>query len=165
MDRSLGTVLSILATAVLSTGFGLLGHRAGIPGGALLGAMLGAAGVSLARPVRFPAIAGTTARWLIGAVAGSAVTLQAVRQLGPQVVWGTVVSLLTIAAGLLGGVLAARVAGLDRPSGIVASAPGGLSELTGLANELDLRTDVVIAVHLVRRIVVALLMVALLVWT
>lgn len=149
-------------TLAAATALGLVGHLAGVPGGALLGALVAAALVAHRRPVRLPAAVGAAGRWLVGAVAGSLLTLEVLRGLGPVLAWGALGSLLMVLAGLAGGWWAARVTGLDQASGIVAAVPGGLSELTGLANELDLRTDVVIAVHLVRRIGVVVLAVTLL---
>lgn len=153
---------ALVATAAAATALGIAGHLSGFPAGALVGALIGAALVSWWRPVRVPATAASSARWLIGAVAGSGITMEGARSLGPTLLWGTIASLLTIAAGVGGGMWAARVTGLDRPSSVVAVVPGGLSELTGLANEFDLRSDVVIAVHLVRRLGVVSLVVAIL---
>lgn len=153
---------SILATLLLAGALGLLGHLTLLPGGALVGAMLGAAIVAQRRPVRLPPAVGATGRYLVGAVAGAAITWETLGSLGPLLLWATLTSMLTIVAGVLAGLWAARATGLDRASSVTAVVPGGLTELTGMANERDLRTDVVIAVHLVRRVGVVLIAVVLL---
>lgn len=159
--RGVAAVVPTCLTLLAATVVGLVGHVSGVPGGALVGAMMGAAVVANRRPVHLPRMVGVTGRYLVGLVAGAAITWEALRALGPHLLWGTVASLLTIAAGLLGGLWAARATGLDRGSGVTAVVPGGLTELTALANERDLRTDVVIAVHLVRRVGVVLFAVVL----
>lgn len=91
-------------------------------------------------------------RSAVGAAAGSLVTWSALASLGVVVVWASVVSVAAMVAGALIGLAVASASGMSRSTAVVASMPGGLSEMLSLAEESELDVAVVTAAHLARRV-------------
>ena len=109
--------------------------------------------------------AAVPARSLIGAAAGSLVTVAALRSLGPVLLWASLVSVAAILAGAGIGLAVAKASGIPKATALVALTPGGLGEMVSVAQEAGLAVEVVTAAHLARRlamIAVAVAVVALL---
>lgn len=133
----------------------------GVPAGGIVGAVLGSAAVSIRAGGRLPDVppAGRISGLvLLGCAAGV--------RLEPA----TLLTLLHLAVPLLGAVLLlllldvalalalARWCGLDRTTALFACAPGGLSEITAVAEEQGARLGIVVAVHVVRVVLVVALL-------
>jgi uncharacterized protein len=132
---------------------GVLGHLSGFPAGALLGSVMTVGTVGLVRDAEanVPKPMRVSARILIGTVIGSIMTLELLASLGGKAVWAVAFTVVMIAAGLLCAVVLSRLGRVDRKTAIIACSPGGLSEMTALADELGARSDLVLAVHLFRK--------------
>lgn len=147
-----------LAALLAGLAGGALGELLRLPAGALLGAMLSVALVNLAtdgalaigRAARLPS------RVLVGATIGSLATPSLLVLLGASIGWAVAVIALVVAAALGIGLLLARWGGLDRQTALLASCPGGIAEMAALADQQGARTEVVVGVHVVRKLVVVL---------
>jgi len=140
--------------AVAAIAGGLVGVALGIPAGGLVGAMLAVALVARRVPsTPLPPWLRDGARIVAGTAAGALVSRSVLGGLGWALLWGALANLAVVGAGLLCAVLFARWSGVDRGTAFLSFAPGGLVELTALADEFDVESQVVVSVHLLRRAV------------
>lgn len=133
---------------------GVLGIVLEVPAGALLGSLLavGLYTVVRDRPVRPPSWLGPTARAAVGMVVGSTVTWEVVTTLGRTLPWALAATVLITVVGTGCGWLLHRWSPLDRPTAMIACAPGGLAEMTALAEQVGAQAEVVAAIHLSRKL-------------
>lgn len=133
---------------------GLLGWWSNLPAGPLLGSLLAVAavnvladgGLSVPRAVRIPG------RILVGATVGSLATPALLHTLGASIGWAIALTVAIVVGSLLVGLWFARVTGIDRRTALLGSCPGGMPEMVALAEESAARVDLVIGMHLIRKI-------------
>lgn len=144
-----------LSTIVLGIIGGLVGHVSGLPAGPLLGAIIavGLFNFSTGRSAPLPGWFSASARILIGAVIGSLVTRQLMVELGRTAGWALLFAVIVIIVGLVSGYLIHRVTGLELRTAMIGSCPGGMPEMAALAQEVGAQADVVLGIHLARKIV------------
>ena len=109
---------------------------------------------SPARPSTAPPGARYAGQWIIGTSLALYFTPTVVRQvagLWPLLVAGAA---FAVALGYVAGVALARLAGIDRSTGIFASVPGGAAEMATLGERHGARTDQVAAAHSLRMLLV-----------
>jgi uncharacterized protein len=137
---------------------GLAGHLLQLPAGALLGSLVAVAAWNVASDGRaaVPRWLRTPSRVLVGATIGSLATPVLLRSLGASVGWAVLCTTGVVVLGLLLGLLLAATSGLDRRTALLASCPGGISEMVALADESGADVEVVLGVQLVRKVVVLL---------
>lgn len=113
-------------------------------------ALLRVAGVDLEAPPP----ARYLGQWIIGTSLGLYFTPQVVYQVAG--LWYLLLAgaLFAIALGYLSGVALARVAGLDKTTGIFASVPGGAAEMATLGERFGARVDRVAAAQSLRILIV-----------
>lgn len=134
------TFLLLIACGIVG---GLLFFFLHIPGGAMLGAVVAVLAVKMLGHVE------TDTPHLF--------------QLGAQIAIGVMAPLmfgstaLLVVAGALGAWFICRSAGLDAGSAILATSPGGLQAVVGMASDLGTNAPAVLAFHLVRLYTVLLL--------
>jgi uncharacterized protein len=134
---------------------GLLGWWSDLPAGPLLGSLLAVAAVnvladgrlSVPRAVRIPG------RILVGATIGSLATPALLHTLGASIGWVIALTVAVVGGSLLVGLWFARATGIDRRTALLGSCPGGMAEMVALAEESATRVDLVIGMHLVRKLV------------
>ena len=151
------SVPSLLAALFAATVCGLLAQRLDLPGGLILGAMVGSSAVTIItgssttvpRPLRDAAFI------ILGASIGVTLTREALVQLAPVVVPAVLSAALLIAAGI-GIVYLLRGVGITVPGDILATSPGALSVMSALAIEQDIGAAQVALFHLVRVVLVIL---------
>lgn len=133
---------------------GVGGYLSGIPAGAMLGAMVAVALFNLASDgaTALPRSVRIGARILIGTAIGSLLTATVLQTLGINLVWAVVFTLVVLAVGIGSGFVLARVGGIDVRTALLACCPGGMPEMTALADELGAQVDVVVGVHLLRKV-------------
>ena len=134
-----------------------------MPAGGIIGAVLGSAAVSGVRGVpASPKAARIAGLVLLGAAAGLRLDTTTLSQLG-VVAMPLAIALVSLLAGhvLLAAALR-RWFGLDAVTAILAAAPGGVSEIASIADEVGARAGVVTAIHVVRVIIVVVVMLPLL---
>lgn len=135
---------------------GLLGHLLRIPAGPLLGSLVAVAGYNVATDgrARVPGWLRVGSRILVGATVGSLATPVLLRNLGASVGWAALLTVTVVAGGLALGLLLERTTGMDRRTALLASCPGGIAEMVALAEETKADVQLVLGVHIVRKLVV-----------
>lgn len=150
------TFLLLIACGIAG---GLLFFFLHIPGGAMLGAVVAVLAVKLLGHVKAdaPRLFQLGAQIAMGVMVGNMITgdtLLEVRAMAPLMFGSTA---LLIVAGALGAWFLCRSAGLDAGSAILATSPGGLQAVVGMASDLGTNAPAVLAFHLVRLYTVLLL--------
>lgn len=92
------------------------------------------------------------ARILTGTTVGSLATAALLASLGAYLPWVLGATLLIIGVGLACGWLFTRLTGIDRATAMLAYSPGGLPEMSALAEEMGARTEVVVGIQVVRKL-------------
>lgn len=156
-------VVAIVAAGLLG---GLVGLATRIPAGPLLGSVItvGAIGFVRDAPVPIHGSVRVVARILIGSVVGSLVTLELLGELGGMALWAAVFTVFMIGAGLACAWVILRTTSLDPRTAVLASAPGGMSEMAALAEELGGRSDIVLAIQMLRKLAALAMAVAIVAW-
>lgn len=148
MMRHAPGIVGLLAGATLGA---LIGELLRLPGGSLIGAVVGGAAYAGAvSRVRMPRILLDIGLALLGAVTGANVSAASLASLGALLPAVAVAVLLLVGLGLGLAIAVHRWFGLDPATAIFASAPGGLSEVVVAAEEAGARTEVVVGIHVLR---------------
>jgi uncharacterized protein len=150
------SLAGVATTAALATAGGLLGEWTGVPAGALLGAMLAVAGYNLWTNgrARLPAPIRSGSRILAGTTIGSLATGTLLSELGTYLVWVILATVVIIGAGLGSAWVLTRLTSLPMSTTLLACAPGGVAEMAALADDLDADTELVVGMHVLRKLVV-----------
>lgn len=138
---------------------GLLFAFLHIPGGAMLGAVVAVLAVKLLGHMEAdtPRLFQLGAQIAIGIMVGNMMTggtLLEIRAMAPLMFGSTA---LLMVAGALGAWCICRWSGMDAGSAILATSPGGLQAVVGMASDLGSHAPAVLAFHLVRLYTVLLL--------
>jgi uncharacterized protein len=146
----------LLVLAAATTG-GLGAQALRIPGGLILGGMIGAALVTLIThaEVPMPPLVRSAALIVIGAAIGVQLTRTVVQTLGTVLVPAILAGVLIIIAGLAISYLL-RLLGIAPPGDVLATSPGALSVMSAMAAEQDAGAVQVAVFHLVRIVMVLL---------
>ncbi len=130
-----------------------------IPGGSMLGAVLGSMAAKLSglsdmpTPHNFQLIAQIG----IGIIVGNMLTSSILLEIKSMLPLMTVTTGLLLAAGFVGSWLVYRATGMDIPSAILATSPGGLNAVVGLAADMGNSAPAVMSFQMVRLYTVVLL--------
>ncbi|MXY62879.1 MAG: AbrB family transcriptional regulator [Synechococcus sp. SB0665_bin_28] len=149
-----------LVTVLAGSGLGLLALGTRIPAAPLVGALLGAALVSLIPDlpaIHWPTGTRTTLEIAVGIVIGSgltATTLQEMRHLWRPALF---ITLALLAAGIVVGACSSRLLGIKLTVGLLGAAPGGLTGMSLAGEELGAGATVA-ALHTVRLVTVLVVM-------
>lgn len=162
-DRSSSAPREVLVLLVGGTAGAVSLATLGVPAGGIIGAVLGSALARMVRDVSVPTkslrIPGLV---LLGIAAGLRLDGQTLRQLAELAVpLGVSIVVLLAVQYLLAWFLVARFA-VDPVTAMLATAPGGVSEIASMADELGARAGLVTAIHVVRVIVVVVVVLPLL---
>lgn len=151
---STSTLVAVLTAATLC---GLVAQRLAVPGGLILGAMVGAAAVTLLTglEVRMPQPLGDAAFIVIGAAIGVQVTRSVLGSLGAVALPAVLAGALIIVAGLAIAYFL-RAIGIAPPGDVLATSPGALSVMSAMAVEEGSGAVEVALFHLVRVVMVIL---------
>lgn len=146
-------VLSLVAATI----GGILAKYWNLPGGVILGAMAGAALVTVWRDVevQVPDAAQTAALVIIGGAVGMQITRSAALVVVSSLVPALLSAVLIIACGVAVTLLL-RYLGMAPPEDLLATSPGALSVIGGIAVERGTGAIEVAVFHLVRIVLVVL---------
>lgn len=138
----------------------LLARRFDVPGGAFTGAMLltaavNVAGLRLAQPPRWMAVA---SRITLGITTGAAVTNETIQAVARALVPVSLMVVSLMAIGLLTAWALNRWAHMDLPTALCGAAPGALAAMVALADDLKGDSPTVASLHLVRLVSVIVFM-------
>ena len=124
----------------------------GIPAGAMIGALIAVAAANLLsdRSSKVPPKIVWLGRGLLGTVIGSSINRQTLDLLGSAIIPTMVLSFGLLASAVGIAFLMTRVAKLDRATAVCAIMPGGMGELTSIAQDLGADVRVVAALHVLR---------------
>lgn len=155
MVNSAGSTLAALAAA----GFGgLIAQRLGMPGGLVVGAMLGAGAFSVTYPdphVGVPEPLQTVSMLIVGAAIGSKITRGMFAELHSLLLPAVLSAVLLIIAGL-GIAYLLQALGFAPLASILATSPGALSSIAVLAAERGAGAAEVAVFHTIRVVLVVL---------
>jgi len=147
--------LWIILTAAVGAAGGLIGKAVKIPAGALLGAMLTAAALNVfGECATFPESFRAPIQILSGTLIGSRITLKEIRGLKSMALPVVVLILGMIFLNLIVGVSIYFISEMDMTTALFSSAPGGLSDMVLISEELGANTAQVAVLHLVRLLTV-----------
>jgi membrane AbrB-like protein len=150
--------MSLVLLLAAATAVGLTFDRLGVPGGTIVGAMVGAAAVTLLRggpEVEIPGWLSTAALVVLGASIGAGVTREVVVSLRASLLPALLAAVLIIAAGV--GIAALLGAlHIAPPNALLATSPGALTAITATAADHGDGAAQVALFHTVRVVLVLL---------
>ncbi len=150
--------MSLVLLLAAAAALGLLFQRLGIPGGAVVGSMIGAAAYTLLRggpEVVVPGPLRTASFVVLGGAIGAAVTREVVVNLRSILLPAVLAAALIILAGIAIA-YALRALGLAPPAAVLATSPGALSAIAAAAAERGIGAAEVALFHTVRIVLVLL---------
>ena len=154
------SLITLLVYALAGSGVGLLALRTGLPGAPLAGALIGAAVVSMSGRMdlaEWPPGTRTALQIGIGTVIGTGLTRTSLEQL--QDLWrpAVLITLTLVMTGLVVGLWASRLLGVDPLITLLGAAPGGISGMSLVGEDYGVGAAVA-ALHAVRLITVLLVL-------
>lgn len=150
--------MSLVWLLAAASAVGLALERLSVPGGLVVGSMIGAAAYTLARggpEVVVPAPLQTATFVVLGAVLGATVTRETVVGLRGVLLPAVLAAVLIIVAGV-GIAYLLQALGLAPPAAVLATSPGALSAMSAVAAERTSAAAEVAVFHTVRLILVLL---------
>ena len=154
------SLITLLVYALAGSAVGLLALRTGLPGAPLAGALIGAAVVSMSGRMdvaEWPPGTRTALQIGIGTVIGTGLTRTSLEQL--QDLWrpAVLITLTLVMTGLVVGLWAGRLLGVDPLITLLGAAPGGISGMSLVGEDYGVGAAVA-ALHAVRLITVLLVL-------
>lgn len=150
--------MSLVLLLAAAAAVGLVFQRFDLPGGLIIGAMVGAAAYTLARggdELVLPSPVRTAAFVVLGASLGAGVTRSTVVNLRGVLLPAVLAAVLIILAGVAIAFLL-RALGVAPPGFVLATSPGALSSISAIAAERGTGAVEVALFHTVRVILVLL---------
>ena len=154
------SLITLVVYALAGSAVGLLALRTGLPGAPLAGALIGAAVVSMSGRMdvaEWPPGTRTALQIGIGTVIGTGLTRTSLEQL--QDLWrpAVLITLTLVMTGLVVGLWASRLLGVDPLITLLGAAPGGISGMSLVGEDYGVGAAVA-ALHAVRLITVLLVL-------
>lgn len=151
--------MGFLLLVVCGAAGGWLFHVLHIPGGSMLGAVLGAMAAKLGglSAVPTPQTYQIVAQIGIGILVGNMLTPSTLLEIKAMLPLMAITTGLLLTAGFAGSWLVYRLTGMDIPSAILATSPGGLNAVVGLAADMGQHAPAVMAFQMIRLYTVVLL--------
>lgn len=156
----------MILTVLIGVAGGLTFVWLNVPAGGLFGSLFAVLFFNLVtdkakdlpRPVRLFTGA------VMGTAVGSLVTRELVAQLGSSLIWAILFPVFIVAVGGVAGLILARMTGMDRLTALLATVPGGISEIAFISEQLGAETETVLGVQLVRKVIVVLITAGVFAW-
>ncbi len=155
----------IAMTLLIAAGGGLIGLRLKMPAGAMVGAMLavGAANL-LGFSGQIPANYRIAAQIVVGGMVGLNINRATLSGLKSLALPASVLVLSMVAFGLVVGYIISRVSDMDVVTAFFSSAPGGMSEMTLMAESAGGNTPQVALMQLARMLSIVTLLPVIIKW-
>lgn len=130
-----------------------------IPGGPMLGAVVAVLALKLSGSIaaETPPLFQTCAQIAIGVAVGNMLTSQALAEIRSMAGLMMLSTFILMAAGFVSSWIISRQTGMDAATSILASSPGGLQAVIGLAADIGTQAPTVMAFQMVRLYAVVLL--------
>lgn len=143
----------MLATLLFAVIFGYLLFRLKVPGGMMIGAVIGAAAYNLITgSAQMDPVAKTTAQIIAGAFIGSSVKREDLKQMKAILKAAGIVIGSLFLINVTAGLIIHAISPLDALTSFLASTPGGLSDIPIIAADLGADAPKVLVLQLVRMI-------------
>ena len=141
----------LLLTILCALAVGYLLDRIHLPGGMMIGAVIGACllGV-LTGQSNMPAPAKTFAQIVAGAFIGSGITRDDVREMRTVVKPALILIPCLLVINITGGLLIYRVSDLDLMTALMCCVPGGISDIPMIAADMGADPSVVVTMQFIR---------------
>lgn len=156
---SMQQLISVMKTLAVATAGGYIGHKLKIPSGAMMGAMVAVAVASLLKVDlgRLPEISKPAVQVILGAILGFGLSSITLQQLKSLFVPAVLMIAVLLAAGFAIAFIFHRYFGFDVMTAIFSSTPGGMTELSSVASEMNANAPVVAILQLMRLVSVIFL--------
>lgn len=150
----------IIFTLMLAVAGGLIGLRLKLPAGALLGAMVAVSVANLAFGYvgQIPPNFRTAAQMVVGGILGLSINRETVAALRNMLLPAVVLVVVMIGLSLVAGYILHRVTGMDLPTALFSSSPGGMTEMTLTSMSFGANTPTVALLQLLRMISIVSIM-------
>ena len=143
--------MTMLVTLLAGFTVGWLFDRVKVPGGMMVGAVVGACMLNLWTDLaQMPGIAKTAAQVVAGAYIGAGVRREDLRQMRSIVKVAAFVIACMFVVNIISGLVIYYISPLDPLTALMASTPGGLSDIPIIASEMGAEPTPVLALQLVR---------------
>ena len=143
--------MTILYTLVIAAFFGWVMDRLRVPGGMMIGAVIGACSFNiLSGGAQMPAEAKIAAQIVAGAFIGSGIKREDIKQMKAILKAAAIVISCLFAVNLTAAVLIRATGPVDFLTALFASAPGGLSDIPIIAADMGADASQVLALQFVR---------------
>lgn len=148
----------IVFTLLLAVTGGFIGHKLGIPAGALLGSMVAVGAASLAgtRP-EMPESYSIIAQMLLGGCLGLTITRDVLTGIKTQLLASVMVVVLLSVFGVITGWIVSQLTGIELYTSLFGSAPGGMHEIVALSQAYEVDHSGVVMIQTVRRILIVVI--------
>lgn len=135
---------------------GLAANAARLPGGAVLGALAGAAATQLAlgTATALPDWVRIAGQIGIGGAVGVRLAPTALRRLGHALLWALILLGVLVLTAIGAGLLYAGLSGMPVGVGMLATMPGGVAEVVAVSLEAGDDAAIIAAVHLGRQLLI-----------
>lgn len=143
--------MSVLYTLLAAYAAGWLLNRLRMPGGMMVGAVIGAAafGILLGQ-AELPPITKVVAQVVAGAFIGSGVRREDMRQMRALLKVAVILIGCLLVVNLVSGIIIWRISSMDLLTAFMASVPGGLSDIPIIAVDMGADASQVLALQMVR---------------
>lgn len=152
--------MAYLWTVLLALGGALIGYTLHIPAGVLIGAMLAVGLISISGKVRIPSIPSQVRSGLqlgLGILLGSQFTPETLATLTDLWQPACISAAIAISTGLVSAFVSYRWMGIEKITAFLGTAPGGLSDMSLIALDMEAQSNTVVLMHLARLISVVVL--------
>lgn len=145
------TMGHMLLTALCALAVGLLLDRLHLPGGMMIGAVIGACALGiLSQAAYMPPLAKTTAQIIAGAFIGSGIRREDVAAMRNIVRPALILIPCLLAVNIAAGYLVYRTSSMDLLTALICCAPGGLSDMPMIGADLGADPSMVVVMQFVR---------------
>lgn len=160
------TVVSLICTIAVASAFGLLLSKAKIPGGLLIGSLVGAAAVNISTETAWmPPQTTTLVQIVAGAFIGCSMERSDLRRL-PSIVKPAAIMLVALLILNMGcGFLIYEVSDLDLATSLMSTVPGGISDTPIIALDMGADGPKVAVMQLVRQVLGIAILPTLVYWS
>lgn len=151
----------VLKTLLIASVGGFIGYKLKIPAGAMIGSMLAVAAASLLKADlgSLPSYSKPVVQVVLGAILGLGLRNMDLQQLKSLLVPAAVITGVLLFTGFAIAFILNRFFGFDMMTAIFSSTPGGMTELSMVATEMDANSPVVAILQLIRLISIIVLVV------
>jgi len=151
----------VMRTMIIASIGGYIGYKLRIPAGAMVGSMLAVAAVSLMKIDlgSLPAYSKPVVQVVLGALLGLGLRNMDFQQMKALLIPAVLIIVVLMTSGFATAFVLNRYFGFDMMTAIFSSTPGGMTELSMVATEMNANSPIVAILQLIRLMSVIVLVV------